>query len=92
MISDVALENLRTLVGAYCKATGKPLSAVSKEMYGNSSFLSNLFAPNDKFKDKPASITIHKLDEIVEKFRKKWPENKPFPALRPLFMHRSERR
>jgi hypothetical protein len=58
-----------------------PLSVVSKRLYGRSSFLDELHRGKQ-------SITIDKLDEILRKLRRDWPEGADWPFLPAIFMDR----
>lgn len=79
MISPTIRSNVLAIVSAYRKATGSSDSEVSKRFYGNSSFLA-------KFRRGEHSISTDKVDALVTKFQKEWPEGTDFPMLRPAFM------
>lgn len=81
MISKTVRENVLTLVKVYRKATGKSESQVSKKFYGNADFLAQLRSGEH-------SISVKKLEEMVEAFDEAWPEGTPWPALRPISMRR----
>lgn len=79
MIADTARKNLIAIASAYAKATGKTLSAVSKEAYGNSSFLA-------AFKAGQQSVSLDKLDGMLTWFSRRWPEDVDLPYLSAIFM------
>ncbi len=72
-------DNLLTLAGAYSSATGKSLTQISKEAYGKSSFFEDLKAGT-------RSLSIDKLERMIEWFRENWPAEADVPALRSVFM------
>jgi hypothetical protein len=72
-------DNLLALAETYAKGTGKSLSHVSKEFYGNSGFFEDLRAGT-------RSLSIDKLQEIVEHFQEEWPADLKIPPLRAVFM------
>lgn len=73
--------NLLAIVAAYRKATGLSLATVSARFYGNAGFLS-------EYKAGRQTISIDKLDEMIGKFRKEWPENAEWPYLGAIFFDR----
>ena len=79
MLSAVCRDNLKAIAQAYAKSTGKPISAVSKEFYGNSTFLPAFFAGQQ-------SISIDKFDAMVSSFVERWPEEARWPLLRVAVM------
>jgi len=81
MLAQIARSNLRQIAAAYGKAKGLPLSVVSKRLYGRSSFLDELHRGKQ-------SITIDKLDEILRKLRRDWPDDADWPFLPAIFMDR----
>lgn len=81
MLAQIARKNLRQIATAYGKAKGLPLSVVSKRLYGRSSFLDELHRGKQ-------SITIDKLDEILRKLRRDWPNDADWPFLPAIFMDR----
>jgi len=78
-MEKAARENLLPIVAAYRKATKQSLATVSSEFYGNGGFL-------EEFKNGKHSISLKKLDEVLRKFRDRWPANAEWPLLRPIFM------
>ncbi len=68
------IENLRLVAREYARLTKKSLPAVSREIYGNTSFFKGIFADQ--------SVTVHKLHEVLEAFRERWPEGAPWPMCR----------
>jgi hypothetical protein len=87
MIGPTVRSNLFALVAAYQKATGNSLNTISQKFYGNANFLADLKRPA---KDpKRASISIDKVDVMVEKMKKAWPEDAEWPMLRAAFMDSS---
>lgn len=75
-------ENLLAVVAAYRKATGKSLTQCSKEMYGNAYFF-------EEFRRGKRSVTLHQLDKIMNEFRRRFPDDASWPALRVVSMGRS---
>jgi hypothetical protein len=80
-LSNVCRDNLLLIADTYAKATGLPLDKVSKRFYGQNNFLSG-------FKKGNQSITLRKFDELVDKFRKDWPADTPWPHLRAVIIER----
>lgn len=74
-LSSVCRHNLLTLARAYAKAKGISVDHVSKQFYGNGSFLRT-------FKSGAGSVSIAKFDGMIEAFKAKWPEKTPWPPLR----------
>ena len=62
MLGPRCRKELRVLTTAFTEATGRSLSAISKEYYGKSSFLG-------KFLDGETTMGIKKYDELTEKIR-----------------------
>ena len=85
MIAQTARENLTKLAAAYAKATGTTMVQVSKKFYGNQGFFEGLNAKNPKDR---VSVSIDKFDEMVEKFREKWPETAEWPLLNAMVIPR----
>lgn len=82
MFRDIVIENLLAIVGAYRKATGKSLTAVSKDFYGRSDFFALL-------KRKEHTISVDRLSAMLDKFRDDWPEDAVWPATRSVLMTRN---
>ena len=74
MFAAIARKNLTTIADAYGKATGYSQSEISKRFYGRWSFFA-------EFRRGKQSISIDKLDEILARFRKEWPEDTEWPTL-----------
>ena len=81
MLAQTVCENLCQIAREFSRATGQPLSVVSKRAYGRSSF----FAEYRKGKQ---TITTDKVEEILRYFRREWPENADWPFTRAVFMDR----
>ena len=79
MFNDAVRDNLLALVDAYQRATGKSLTAVSKEFYGRGDFF-------DQFARGEHTISIARLGAMLDKFAADWPEGTEKPVLRPVFM------
>ena len=77
MLSTICRENLKAIVQAYGKATGRDMPKISKEFYGNSEFMSAFFSGE-------TSMSFGKYDAILDKFRKQWPEEAKWPFLRAI--------
>ena len=84
MIKRVIRKNLLDIANAYRKATGQTLSAVSREFYGNSNFLS-------EFRAGRQSLSVDKLNDVVEQFRAQWPDNADWPWTMAVMMTRRPR-
>lgn len=84
MIADVCRKNLMALATSYQRATGNSLEYVSKTFYGNRKFL-------DEFKRGKCSLSIKKFDEMVELFRKEWPDTAEWPYLDPIVLPRPKK-
>lgn len=83
MIAKTVRDNLLAIAAAYRKATGKSLTQVSKDFYGNADFFVQLRRGEH-------SISVKKLDEMVEKFRQSWPPGAKWPLVRVIYMGRGE--
>lgn len=68
-----------SIAAAYRRATGLSLATVSARFYGNAGFLT-------EFKAGRQTISIDKLEEMVDKFWAVWPENAERPYLGPVFL------
>lgn len=79
MIAETTRQNVKLIVTAYRKATRTSLSVVSKRFYGNAAFLEAFFAGKQ-------SISIDKLDRMIEDMRIAWPAQTEWPHCRPVFM------
>lgn len=74
-LTDPAIGNLKMIIDAYCKASGRTRGQVCKEFYGNTTYFDTLFAGEQ-------SITIKKMQSMIDEFREKWPSNLPWPPCR----------
>ena len=81
MIMRIIRDNLLAIAAAYHKATGKSLTQVSHEFYGNGDFFA-------KLRRGEQSISVKKLEEMVAAFRADWPKEARWPATRPVMMGR----
>lgn len=77
--------NVLAIVAVYRKATGLSLATVSARFYGNAGFLK-------EFKAGRQTISISKLDAMIEKFSAEWPADADWPLLRTIFFERPTRR
>jgi hypothetical protein len=75
VVTETIRSNLKAIVAAYRQATGTSLSKVSKDFYGNGNFF-------DQFFKGEVSISLSRLDEMLVKFRRNWPENTEWPYWR----------
>jgi len=80
-VSVQVRDNLLAIVGAYRRATGQRLSAVSRKFYGNASFLHD-------FRYGRQSLSLKKLDEMLDAMRQDWPEKAEWPGTGAIFMTR----
>lgn len=75
MIASVVRDNVKAIVKAYAKATGRTLTGISKDFYGNAEFLPLFFKGEH-------SVSVKKLDEMLygEKgMVTRWPEDAAWP-------------
>lgn len=84
MIDQTIRANLKLIVRAYAKATGHTTTRISKDFYGNIGFFDELFAGE-------RSVSIAKVDEIVQEFRAKWPAKTKWPVCRIIVMRAPEK-
>lgn len=82
MIDKTARENLFKIVDAYAKGTGLSISTVSGRFYGNQAFLT------DYREGRIKSMTLRKIDEMLEKLSDVWPAGVRWPKTKPLLMDR----
>lgn len=80
-ISQPVRENLLAIADAYVKATGLSPTTVSRKFYGNQKFF-------DDFRSGECSITVPKLEEVVQKFSDEWPAGLRWPKVKPILMDR----
>jgi len=79
MIVEPLRQNLRAIVSAYRGATGVSLSQVSKDFYGNASFMKDFLAGR-------GSVSVDKLDEMLRKFAHSWPVGAKWPLCRAIIL------
>lgn len=84
MIEQTAKANLFALVAAYRAATGLSLETVSRQIYGNRTFLAGLAKGEN-------TITLPKIDLMLQAFANRWPKGVPWPKVVPLRMRRPRR-
>jgi len=82
-VSDQVRTNLLAIVAVYRRATGKRLSAVSRKVYGNAAFLR-------EFQRGRQSISLDKLDDVLDKLRQEWPNEAAWPFTNAIFMDRND--
>jgi hypothetical protein len=82
-VSNQVRANLLSIVAVYRRATGKRLSAVSRRFYGNAAFLK-------EYSRGRQSISLDKLDNVLDNLRKEWPENAVWPFTGAIFMDRED--
>lgn len=75
------MKNLLAIAEAYAKGKGVSLSHVSKAFYGDGSFFDDLKAGK-------RSVGVEKLGQMVEQFRRDWPEGVAWPSVRAGLMTR----
>lgn len=85
MFKEIVVENLLAIVAAYRKATGKSLTAVSKEFYGRGDFFDQLGRGTH-------TISIDRLSAMLDYIRRNWPEGADWPLTRPIFMTQKPRK
>lgn len=78
-MEKTARKNLLKLAREYCRVTGNSLATVSGKFHGNQAFFA-------EFKAGSRTVTLSKLDEIVQAFHEGWPEGAKWPELEPLVM------
>lgn len=84
MIADTIRKNLFVLVAAYRRATGASLATISNKFYGNATFFTDL--KRKRGDPKRISISIDKLDAVLEKMTAAWPHEAERPMLQSIFM------
>ena len=84
MIAEIVKTNLLAIATSYRRATGASLTQISKDFYGNSVFFEQLRRDQH-------SVSVRKLDEMIEQFRQKWPPDTAWPPVRVISMgHRPQ--
>ncbi len=78
-------QNVQLIVDAYRSATNTSLSFVSKRFYGNAGFL-------ERFLNGEHSMSIDKLERMVDDLRDAWPAGAKWPACTPVLFPRPEKR
>ena len=79
LLATAIRENVCALVEAYIEATGISESAASKKFYGSSSFFQT-------FRTGEHSISVKRLDIMLQEFREAWPPDAEWPHLRPILI------
>lgn len=79
MIAEIVKNNLIAIATAYRRGTGASLTQISKDFYGNSNFFASL-------KNGSHSVSVRKLDEMIEQFRERWPADTHWPPVRVISM------
>lgn len=69
---------LLTLAKQFAKAEDISLNAVSRRMHGAAHFL-------DEFESGKISVTLRKYDEMVRKFKRRWPDRLAWPEPKGTF-------
>jgi hypothetical protein len=77
MIDKAVRRNLQLIVDAYSKGSGRSVSAISKQFYGNAGFLADFFTNRQ-------GISLIKLDSMVAAIKKEWPSGTPWPVCKPI--------
>lgn len=85
MIELLIKQNLLAIADAFCAATGRTMTGISKEFYGKKDFFEKLRADE-------TTVSIKKVDEIVAAFRGRWPDGTPWPETRTVTMNRNPAR
>lgn len=76
--------NVLAVAAAYREATGLSLATVSARFYGNAGFL-------PEFKAGRQTISVDKLEEMLEKFHRDWPTGAEWPYLEAIMFERPRR-
>lgn len=77
-MEKTARENFKSIVAAYRKTTKRSEAAISKELYGNASFLEEFFAGR-------ATVSLRKFTEMLDHLRANWPEGADWPYCPAIF-------
>lgn len=72
MSEEIMRQNLVVLAQRFADANGCTLGAVSKKIHGNHAFLEKFFAGE-------ISTTVKTYFLMVNRLRRAWPENEPWP-------------
>jgi len=79
MCQKPIIDNLLAIAAAYGRATGKSRTSISKEFYGRGDFL-------DDLENRARTISVSRLDKILDDFRAKWPSVATWPSTVPVDM------
>lgn len=82
MNDKIVLSNLFKIVKVFAKAKELSLSTISGRYYGNQAFLGDFRSGKIK------SMTVRKIDEMLEKLSADWPEGVEWPETVPISMCR----
>lgn len=74
MHAPIARANILALATAYADATGMTVDQISKKFYGRGDFIG-------VFVIRKASISVDKLDAMIDRFAAEWPDSAPWPEL-----------
>jgi hypothetical protein len=78
-------KNLLALAHTFAKATGTPMTSVSRRFHGHQSFF-------EDFRAGRISIRLKGAEQMLQKFRTDWPEGTPWPDMEPVSMGRMDDR
>lgn len=78
MLEKTARANFKAIVTAYRKASGRSETAVSKDLYGNTTFLEEFFAGRQ-------TVSLKKLDEMLQRIGDMWPDGAEWPYCPAIF-------
>lgn len=84
MFEELVRKNFKAIVGAYRKASGRSEGALSKDLYGNTTFLEEFFAGRQ-------TVSIKKLDAMIGFMRDNWPKGAEWPYCPAIFFRGPER-
>ena len=79
MLNKTAKANLLRIARTYAKAKGLSLSTVSRMFHGKQRFFKDLKAGK-------CTVSLAKLDSMIEAFGKDWPEGVAWPIMKPIYM------
>ena len=80
-VDKVVGRNLLKIVDAYKKATGLSDSTISTQIYGQQTFLR-------KFRLGEQSITVSKLQEVIQALSNRWPAGTAWPKTTAISLRR----
>ncbi len=78
MFEELARKNFKAIVAAYRKASGRSETALSKDLYGNTTFLAEFFAGRQ-------SVSLKKMGEMLDLLRDTWPAEAEWPYCPAIF-------